>query len=205
MLFLKKKKLLEIDKKIDTILERFENERSDINDLNERIAKMEKRQNELASCINDKILFADKQFALMNDKMDSSFREAQTESENICNVLSVLVGEKSLAVIENMVSLKAELCSLINDVSEKTKTDFSANCEKGIHILQKTMKDNSKTICDLIELEGQKITKSENDADEELQKAIRELNEKIVENIDFINEGIKLLLLNSVMNQIQEG
>ncbi len=232
MFFFGKKKLLEMDEKLNAIMEYLESEKKTVSNLNDRILDIKKCQNELFSIISNDSMKVDKQLEMVMDKLDRTTQETKNECKNIYAKLSTLLENNNCEVIDKITVLKEEMQESVNEdtasinkaldqkyesiiqiilgniekVKEQNirifddKVELICNNEK--NMLQEIIENNNGVIEELAHLEKREIIDSGGEHKSELQSMIDRNNNNLMENIELINEQIKLLLLNTVMDQL---
>lgn len=158
MFFFKKKKLLEIDSKIDTIL------------------KIVNKQEE--------------EIQLISKSLNNIIIENQANNDAICKILDQFKKELEIytartieQITENQSELLEEFVSYVSERFSKTEENILTEMRKA--------EIYGKDICE--QLENNKIL---------IINAIDKVNENSKISIELIEKDIKLLLLNSVMEQL---
>lgn len=145
MFFFRRKKLYEIETKVDRLLQMMESQSQDISDNEKNIRQF------LAKILSE-------QTEILLNKNSSGVKDIETELKDTASRITLLV-QQNAAVIQ-------KLC-MIQEKSDKNAKEFLSAIQKGI---------------------------------EEEQKIEKEAADKI----DLVENEIRLLLINSVMEQIPE-
>lgn len=185
MFFFKKKKLLEIDKKIDSVHEQFMmiNQRQE--DMLSFLARIEHRLN------------------TMEERIASS---QSTVSQSIKQTETSIV--KEISSLEECIKI---LDDEMKTLSEKTVVEMFSKLQTGIDEIYLVRKDISMAQKDSIAVLSDTIRQSYEQMKliigddkemcrERLDAVVRDLDDKL----DMIDSSLRLLLLNSVMDQMKE-
>ncbi len=155
MFFFGKKKLLEMDEKLNAIMEYLESEKKTVSNLNDRILDIKKCQNELFSIISNDSMKVDKQLEMVMDKLDRTIQETKDECKNIYTKLSTLLENNNCEVIDKITVLKEEMQESVNEDTASINKALDQKYESIIQIIlgniEKVKEQNIRIFDDKVE------------------------------------------------------
>ena len=189
MFFFKKKKLIEIDNKIEYLIEQLEKQNNKLSEVSDDICKLSNR-----------VMKVEKEIRLQFDKQRSELDNTIVVSEkNInseINRIEVQLSNVDKSIHAISLNVVSELQKRIEVFQNEIQRNGNFIVEKQKSALEKMSED---LICEIKDIKEQIVTESRASG-----ANLKSIDENLCQRIDMLDSALKLLLLNSVMDQIDE-
>lgn len=184
MFFFKKKKLIEIDNKIDSVLEQLEISNQRYGQVLDSFSKIENRLSQIEADVENNRWIVPQ---IINE-METSIIEEITNLRASLKMLEVTVGELSEKNVDYIIMRIQSILAEINLM----KDDLTKSQKESIVALNEKIGQSCNTLHQLINSNG--IVNRE-----KMEKVTCELDNKL----EMMDSSLRILLLNSVMDQIE--
>lgn len=248
MLFFRKKRLLEMDNKIDSLLFLFQRQQEQVDSFSQRIRGLENQQDEIKkqldakidTILNDSVQVQKKYLDEINAQFDSLINRIDISSEETQNNQNLL--KDSLNILQREINSTIEEVNekilnsnkiekdFILDKIEKCKSSIKQDLERSEelenlqienlkkdklemkqYILEKLEENRNRNIEEIVKqiensLEGdmQKILTIIEERKNLIIEMIERNNDVITQNMESLDSGLRMLLLNSIMEQLSQ-
>lgn len=182
--FFKKKKLIEIDNKIDSVLEQLEISNQRYGQVLDSFSKIENRLSQIEADVENNRWIVPQ---IINE-METSIIEEITNLRASLKMLEVTVGELSEKNVDYIIMRIQSILAEINLM----KDDLTKSQKESIVALNEKIGQSCNTLHQLINSNG--IVNRE-----KMEKVTCELDNKL----EMMDSSLRILLLNSVMDQIE--
>ena len=198
-----------MDSKLDSIAEFLENEREALRKLDERVDTIERQHDEINRKMELIFQNNEKVLALSNEEITFIEDMIKETKKNLDNFNSRITE----AIEDKLSDLQKSSNSFISETAEKSNSAIKELLAQGVREISDLQKSSNNSISEaaeksnsaikeLLEQEVQKISDMEINSTKDIIGRINELNKGLSEDIGFINDEIRMILLNTVMDQI---